>query len=97
MIAGAERGYGTPVGQAAVDPRAVWAKLAAMAEGAKIASEAFWGGQDPRSLVSDLDDGSQAIKPVADICPVPANVGCKAGATFPTAAGCRTSGWRLRC
>jgi 5-methyltetrahydropteroyltriglutamate--homocysteine methyltransferase len=30
------------VGQAAVDPDVVWAKLAAMAEGARIASKQFW-------------------------------------------------------
>ena len=32
----------TWVGQAAVDPDVVWAKLAAMAEGARIASRQFW-------------------------------------------------------
>jgi 5-methyltetrahydropteroyltriglutamate--homocysteine methyltransferase len=30
------------VGQAAVDPDVVWAKLAAMVEGARIASRRFW-------------------------------------------------------
>jgi 5-methyltetrahydropteroyltriglutamate--homocysteine methyltransferase len=43
VIAGSDCGYGTWVGQAAVDPGVVWAKLAAMAEGARIASAAFWG------------------------------------------------------
>jgi len=42
VIAGTDCGYGTWVGQAAVDPGVVWAKLAAMAEGARIASAAFW-------------------------------------------------------
>jgi 5-methyltetrahydropteroyltriglutamate--homocysteine methyltransferase len=42
MIAGSDCGYGTWVGQAAVDPDVVWAKLAAMAEGARIASRRFW-------------------------------------------------------
>ena len=42
VIAGSDCGYGTWVGQAAVDPQVVWAKLAAMAEGARIASEQFW-------------------------------------------------------
>ncbi len=42
VIAGSDCGYGTWVGQAAVDPDVVWAKLAAMAEGARIASRAFW-------------------------------------------------------
>jgi 5-methyltetrahydropteroyltriglutamate--homocysteine methyltransferase len=43
VIAGSDCGYGTWVGQAAVDPQVVWAKLAAMAEGARIASKEFWG------------------------------------------------------
>ncbi|HUB97056.1 MAG TPA: cobalamin-independent methionine synthase II family protein [Stellaceae bacterium] len=42
VIAGGDCGYGTWVGQAAVDPAVVWAKLAAMAEGARIASRQFW-------------------------------------------------------
>jgi 5-methyltetrahydropteroyltriglutamate--homocysteine methyltransferase len=42
VIAGSDCGYGTWVGQAAVDPDVVWAKLAAMAEGARVASRAFW-------------------------------------------------------
>jgi 5-methyltetrahydropteroyltriglutamate--homocysteine methyltransferase len=44
VIAGSDCGYGTWVGQAAVDPQVVWAKLAAMAEGARIASKRFWKG-----------------------------------------------------
>ena len=39
VVAGTDCGYGTWVGQAAVDPQVVWAKFAAMAEGARIASE----------------------------------------------------------
>jgi 5-methyltetrahydropteroyltriglutamate--homocysteine methyltransferase len=42
VIAGSDCGYGTWVGQAAVDPDVVWAKLAALAEGARIASKRFW-------------------------------------------------------
>jgi 5-methyltetrahydropteroyltriglutamate--homocysteine methyltransferase len=42
VIAGSDCGYGTWVGQAAVDPDVVFAKLKAMAEGAKIASRQFW-------------------------------------------------------
>jgi 5-methyltetrahydropteroyltriglutamate--homocysteine methyltransferase len=42
VIAGSDCGYGTWVGQAAVDPDVVWAKMAAMAEGARIASQRFW-------------------------------------------------------
>ena len=44
VIAGTDCGYGTWVGQAAVDPDVVWAKFAAMAEGARIASKQFWRG-----------------------------------------------------
>jgi 5-methyltetrahydropteroyltriglutamate--homocysteine methyltransferase len=42
VIAGSDCGYGTWVGQAAVDAQVVFAKLAAMAEGARIASREFW-------------------------------------------------------
>ena len=42
VIAGSDCGYGTWVGQAAVDPQVVFAKLKAMAEGARIASKQFW-------------------------------------------------------
>jgi len=41
VMAGSDCGYGTWVGQAAVDPDVVWAKFAAMAEGARIASARF--------------------------------------------------------
>ena len=41
-MAGSDCGYGTWVGQAAVDPDVVWAKMAAMAEGARIATREFW-------------------------------------------------------
>jgi 5-methyltetrahydropteroyltriglutamate--homocysteine methyltransferase len=43
VIAGSDCGFGTWVGQAAVDPDVTWAKLAALAEGARIASGEFWG------------------------------------------------------
>ena len=43
VIAGSDCGFGTWVGQAAVDPDVVWAKLAAMAEGARLATQQFWG------------------------------------------------------
>jgi 5-methyltetrahydropteroyltriglutamate--homocysteine methyltransferase len=43
VIAGSDCGSGTWDGQAAVDPDVVWAKLAALAEGARIASREFWG------------------------------------------------------
>ncbi len=42
VIAGSDCGFGTWVGQAAVDPDVVFAKLAAMAEGARIATRQFW-------------------------------------------------------
>ena len=41
VIAGSDCGYGTWVGQAAVDPAVVWAKLAALAEGARLATREF--------------------------------------------------------
>jgi 5-methyltetrahydropteroyltriglutamate--homocysteine methyltransferase len=46
VIAGTDCGFGTWVGQAAVDPAVVWAKLKAMAEGARIASARFWPRRD---------------------------------------------------
>jgi 5-methyltetrahydropteroyltriglutamate--homocysteine methyltransferase len=42
VIAGSDCGYGTWVGQAAVDPGVVWAKLSSLAEGARLASREFW-------------------------------------------------------
>ncbi|MBI3706353.1 MAG: cobalamin-independent methionine synthase II family protein [Proteobacteria bacterium] len=42
VIAGSDCGYGTWVGQAAVDADVVWAKLGALAEGARLASRQFW-------------------------------------------------------
>src|SRR6516162_2234747 len=42
VIAGSDCGYGTWVGQAAVDPGVVWAKLASLAEGARRATREFW-------------------------------------------------------
>lgn len=42
VLAGSDCGFGTWVGQAAVDPEVAWAKMAAMAEGARIASREFW-------------------------------------------------------
>jgi 5-methyltetrahydropteroyltriglutamate--homocysteine methyltransferase len=42
VIAGTDCGFGTWVGMARVDPQVVWAKLATLAEGARLASEALW-------------------------------------------------------
>ena len=42
VIAGSDCGFGTWVGQAAVDPDIVWAKLASLAEGARVASRELW-------------------------------------------------------
>jgi 5-methyltetrahydropteroyltriglutamate--homocysteine methyltransferase len=42
VMAGSDCGFGTWVGQAAVDPDVVWAKFAAMAEGARLASAKFF-------------------------------------------------------
>ncbi len=42
VIAGTDCGFGTWVGQAAVDPGVVWAKMASLVEGARLASREFW-------------------------------------------------------
>ena len=42
VIAGSDCGFGTWVGQAAVDPDVVFAKFKAMSEGAAIATKQFW-------------------------------------------------------
>jgi 5-methyltetrahydropteroyltriglutamate--homocysteine methyltransferase len=42
VIAGTDCGFGTWVGQAAVDPDIVWAKLASLAAGARLASRELW-------------------------------------------------------
>ncbi|MGH7353888.1 MAG: cobalamin-independent methionine synthase II family protein [Candidatus Rokuibacteriota bacterium] len=42
VVAGTDCGFGTWVGQAAVDPDIVWAKLASLAEGARLASRELW-------------------------------------------------------
>jgi 5-methyltetrahydropteroyltriglutamate--homocysteine methyltransferase len=47
VVAGSDCGFGTWVGQAAVDPDVVWAKLASLAEGAQIASREFWKPKPP--------------------------------------------------
>ena len=42
LIVGSDCGFGTWVGQAAVDPDITWAKLSALSEGARIASQRLW-------------------------------------------------------
>ena len=42
VMAGVDCGFSIHVGQGGVDPDVVWAKLAALSEGARIASEKFW-------------------------------------------------------
>lgn len=42
VMAGSDCGFSIHVGQAAIDPKVVWLKLQAMAEGARIASELCW-------------------------------------------------------
>ena len=42
VMAGSDCGFGTAVGRARVDRKITWAKLATMADGARIASEALW-------------------------------------------------------
>ncbi|HLH21373.1 MAG TPA: cobalamin-independent methionine synthase II family protein [Chloroflexota bacterium] len=43
VIAGSDCGFGTFVGRARVDRRITWAKLEAMADGARLASQQLWG------------------------------------------------------
>jgi 5-methyltetrahydropteroyltriglutamate--homocysteine methyltransferase len=42
VIASTDCGFGTWVGQAAVDPGVVWAKMRSLVEGARLASREFW-------------------------------------------------------
>ncbi len=42
VIAGVDCGFSIHVGQGGVDPDVVWKKLAALAQGARIASQRFW-------------------------------------------------------
>lgn len=42
VIAGTDCGFGTFAGWSVVDPKVAWAKLRALAEGARIASERLW-------------------------------------------------------
>jgi 5-methyltetrahydropteroyltriglutamate--homocysteine methyltransferase len=42
VMAGVDCGFSIHVGQGGVDPDVVWAKLAALSEGARIASKQFW-------------------------------------------------------
>jgi 5-methyltetrahydropteroyltriglutamate--homocysteine methyltransferase len=43
VIGGVDCGFSVHVGSGGLDPEVVWAKLAALAEGAAIASKQFWG------------------------------------------------------
>jgi 5-methyltetrahydropteroyltriglutamate--homocysteine methyltransferase len=42
VMAGSDCGFGTFVGVALVEPEIAWAKLASLAEGARIASDQLW-------------------------------------------------------
>ena len=44
VIAGVDCGFSIHVGSGGLDPEVVWAKLAALAQGAEIASRKYWGG-----------------------------------------------------
>jgi 5-methyltetrahydropteroyltriglutamate--homocysteine methyltransferase len=48
VIAGSDCGFATAAEWNIVDPRIAWAKLAAMAEGARLASERLWGRSGSR-------------------------------------------------
>ncbi len=43
VIAGTDCGFGTTAGRTRVHPEIVWAKLGALAEGARLASRELWG------------------------------------------------------
>lgn len=43
VLAGSDCGFGTLVGMSWVSPRVVWAKLASLADGARLASNTLWG------------------------------------------------------
>jgi len=43
IIAGSDCGFATLADVLTVDPKITWAKLAAMAEGARLASKELWG------------------------------------------------------
>ncbi|MGH6989596.1 MAG: hypothetical protein ACREE3_06850, partial [Stellaceae bacterium] len=42
VVAGTDCGFGTFVGFSGCDPKVAWLKLAALAEGARIASDELW-------------------------------------------------------
>ena len=48
VLGGTDCGFGTWVGQAAVDPGVAWAKMRSLADGARLASRAFWGERQGR-------------------------------------------------
>jgi 5-methyltetrahydropteroyltriglutamate--homocysteine methyltransferase len=43
VIAGADCGFGTFAGTREIHPTVVWAKLAALVAGARLASQRLWG------------------------------------------------------
>ena len=43
VIAGSDCGFATFAAYVPVDPKITWAKLAAMSEGARLASDRLWG------------------------------------------------------
>jgi len=53
VMAGTDCGFSVHVGSGGVDPDVVWAKLASLAEGARIASQRFW---PPRSNAKSVYD-----------------------------------------
>ena len=50
VIAGTDCGFGTAAGSAWVHPEIVWAKLAALAEGARLATTRLWGRSSRSTL-----------------------------------------------
>ena len=66
VIAGSDCGYGTWVGQAAVDPDVVFAKLAAMAEGARIATQAVLEVRQARMIWKSSPDAQRVPSPFGE-------------------------------
>jgi 5-methyltetrahydropteroyltriglutamate--homocysteine methyltransferase len=47
VMAGVDCGFSVHVGMQGIDPDVAWAKLASLAEGARLASKRLWGDADP--------------------------------------------------
>ncbi|MSQ11819.1 MAG: epoxyalkane--coenzyme M transferase [Dehalococcoidia bacterium] len=62
VIAGTDCGFGTAAIMSTVDPKITWAKLQAMAEGARIASKELWGSTGRRVTVRGVAARRPAVR-----------------------------------